>query len=37
MRLAFEAALRRAGVDASMLENAPAEQTVALWTGPRDQ
>lgn len=37
MRLAFEAALERAGYDASTLKAAPAEQTMARWTGPRDR
>jgi hypothetical protein len=37
MRLAFEDALRKAGFDASILEQAPAEQVVASWTGPRDR
>jgi hypothetical protein len=36
MRLAFEAALKKAGYDASALEAAPPEQVMPTWTGPRD-
>ena len=37
MRLAFEAALEKAGADVTALREAPAEQVMARWTGPRDR